>query len=142
MKDIVAMIALPLALFAVAPAKAGPMEDCTTVRKSHEQAFNDRNWDKLMTMFTRDVHFFSSAVNEVMIGTDTLRTFYATSPGDAKLRMGEHSAVHVAPNVLLCTGYQVLMTAKNESVIRGTLVLVNNNGNWLAAQVHYSRLPK
>jgi|HubBroStandDraft_6_1064221.scaffolds.fasta_scaffold1833393_1 ketosteroid isomerase-like protein len=142
MKNIIAIIALLSGLFAGGPAKAGPMEDCTAARRSQEQAFNDRDWDKLMAMYTKDVHYFSSTTNEVMIGADSVRAFFSAVSGDAKLRIGEHSAVQVAPNVVLCSGYQVLASANKDSILRVTLVLVNNNGSWLTAQAHISRLPR
>src|ERR1700730_19421431 len=142
MKSILAILTLLPGLFALVPAKAGPMEDCTTARKSHEQASNDHDWDKLTATYTKDVQYFSSATNEVMIGTDAVRAFYVKYAGDSKLRMGEHSAVQVAPNVVLCSGYQVVTLANKESVLRITVALVNNNGNWLTAQAHVSRLPK
>ena len=142
MKSNIAIIALLLGLFVLVPARAGPMEDCTAVRRSQEQAYNDRNWDKLMAMYTKDVHYFSSVTNEVMIGADAVRAFFSTASGNSNLRIGEHSAVQVAPNIVLCSGYQVVTIANNQSVLRATMVLVNDNGNWLTAQAHVSRLPK
>jgi ketosteroid isomerase-like protein len=144
MKSIVSTMALLLGLSAVAPALAGPIEDCTAVRKSREQAFNERNWDKLMSLHTRDVQFFAASVNEVIVGTDALRNYYVTviAPADSRIQIGEHAATQTAPNVVLCSGYLVVTIANNKSITRESLVLVNNNGTWLIAQAHFSRLPK
>ena len=141
MKGIIGTITLLLGLFAVLPTHAAPVDDCLTVRSNQVQAFNDRNWDKLVSTYTTDVHFFGSAANEIIIGADALRSFYLARPTDVKLRLGEHSAVQVASNVVICSGYQVLIVGNRESVLRVTFVLVNNNGNWLVAQTHASQLP-
>jgi hypothetical protein len=93
-------------------------------------------------MYTKDVLYFGSTVNELMVGVDALRPFYAAAPRDLKIKPGELTAVQVAPNVLLCSGYQVLTSSNNESVLRLSFVLVNNNGTWLTAQAHFSRLPR
>jgi ketosteroid isomerase-like protein len=144
MKGMVSVVVLLSTLFVGEPAQAGPVEDCNAVRKNREQAFNDRNWDKLVGMHTKDILFFAVAVNEVIVGTDALRNYYSTiiGPRDSKIRIGEHAATQAAPNVVLCSGYLVATIANNNSVTRESLVLVNTNGTWLIAQAHFSRLQK
>jgi hypothetical protein len=54
----VAIFLVLAALFAVAPATAGLLEDAAGVRAQWEQAFNAGDVDKLVALYTKDALFY------------------------------------------------------------------------------------
>ncbi len=142
MRGLVAFFALLTALFAVAPATAGPLEDAAGVRSQWEQDFNAWDLDKLVALYTKDALFYGSTA-ALFRGQDGVRAYFSRLPPGLKVQMGEQSVVAVEPNVLLSSGLFQL-TTKDGAVVpfRLTLALVKVDDQWLIAQHHGSLVPK
>jgi len=138
----VAIFLVLAALFAVAPATAGLLEDAAGVRAQWEQAFNAGDVDKLVALYSKDALFYGSTA-PLFKGLDGVRTYFLHLPPGLKAQMGEQSVVAVEPNVLLSSGL-VQFTTKDGVVVpfRLTLALVKVGGQWLMAQHHASPVPK
>jgi len=142
-RTIVALV-LVIGLLGAGPAAAGPEEDATAVRRNFEQAFNAKNWDAMLQLFTNSFQYWGSGKNELIVSPADLRAYFSTLPRDVKIEMGDHSVFQVAPNTLLSAGF-VVLTPNSQSkpvVLRQTIVLVNVDGRWLISQFHASVMPR
>lgn len=142
-RTIVALV-LVIGLLGAGPAAAGPEEDATAVRRNFEQAFNTKNWDAMLQLFTSSFQYWGSGKNELIVSPADLRAYFSTLPRDVKIEMGDHSVFQVAPNTLLSAGF-VVLTPNSQSkpvVLRQTIVLVNVDGRWLISQFHASQMPR
>jgi hypothetical protein len=89
MKRIAAIVMLLAGLFAGTAAQAGPGDDCLAVRQSGNDALNAHDVNRIMSHYFRDVIYFSSAQNELIVGTDMLRAFFTKLPTTVKVEMGQ-----------------------------------------------------
>jgi uncharacterized protein (TIGR02246 family) len=142
MSRLVTIFALLAALFVVAPATAGPLEDAAEVRAQWAEAFNAGNHDKLVALYTKDALFYGSTA-PLFKGQDGVRAYFAHLPPGLKAQMAEQSVVAIDPNVLLSSGL-VDFTRPDGGVasFRLTLALVRVGDKWLIAQHHASLVPK
>src|SRR3954469_8310855 len=88
MKRIAAIVVLLAGLFAGTAAKAGPGDDCIAVRQRSNEAVNAHDVNRIMSLYARDVIYFSSAQNELIAGIDALRAFFTKVPTTLKVEMG------------------------------------------------------
>ena len=137
------MVAL-LLLFAGIPASAGPLEEADAVLNRFEQTFNTGNWDAVVALYTKDVHFFGTVEPELVVGSEALRKYFGNLRKGLKVKFVTGSAVlQIEPNVLIISGYQVITgSSGNENVFRSTFVMHKVDGNWLIAQRHVSPMSK
>ena len=141
MKRIAAIVMLLAGLFAGTAAQAGPGDDCLAVRQSGNDALNAHDVNRIMSHYFRDVIYFSSAQNELIVGTDMLRAFFTKLPTTVKVEMGQVLATQPVPNVIVCSGYQTVVTPNRRTLTRISMTLVNINGAWLIAEQHVSAYP-
>jgi hypothetical protein len=134
-------LSIALLLLALGAAQAGPREDADKVRSLFEQAHNGAEWDRLVTLFTPNVHYFASEQEELVVGQKALREYFATIPRGLKLKMSDHVVLQLAPTVLSSSGYVVRTPADGAAdVLKISMVLQNVDGYWLIAQLHASPL--
>ena len=50
--------ALMIGLLGMGPATAGPEEEASAVRRNFEQAFNSKNWDGVVKLFTNPFQYW------------------------------------------------------------------------------------
>jgi len=142
MKRISAIGMLLAGLFAGAAAEAGPGDDCIALRQRANDAINAHDVNSFISLYARDVLYFSSAQNELVVGIDALRALFAKFPATVKVEMGELFATQLAPNVVVCSGYGTVTTPNRKATTRISLTLVNVNGTWLIAEQHVSTFPR
>jgi hypothetical protein len=126
-----------------ATANAGPVEEADAVLSRLEQAFNSANWDEVVALYTKDVHFFGTLQAEMVVGSKALRKYYETVPKGAKIKAPSNAVIQLEPNVLISSGYFLVNPGSgNEVVRRSTFVMHKVDGKWLIAQAHVSTMPK
>ena len=79
---IVACVVL-IGLLGTGPATAGPEEDAAAVRRNFEQAFNAKNWDAVLQLFTSSFQYWGAGKNELIVSPEELRAYFSTLPPDA-----------------------------------------------------------
>jgi uncharacterized protein (TIGR02246 family) len=123
-------------------AFAGPREDAAAVRAAWAEAFNAADYERVVALYSNDALFYGSTP-PLFTGRDGVRSYFSHLPSGLKATMGEHTAVQVAPNVVLSSGL-VEFTLPSGAVApyRLTFALVQVNGQWLIAQHHASPVPK
>ena len=136
--------ALLIGLLGMGPATAGPEDEATAVRRNFEQAFNSKNWDGVVKLFTNPFQYWGAGKNELIVNPDDLRAYFSTLPRDLKIELGDQSVFQATPNTLLSAGFAVLTSNPQSKpvVLRQTLVMVNVDGRWLIVQFHASFMPR
>jgi uncharacterized protein (TIGR02246 family) len=142
MSRLAAIFALLAALFTLAPATAGPLEDAAEVRAQWAEAFNAGDRDKIVALYTKDALFYGSTA-PLFKGQEGVRAYFSHLPPGLKAQMGEQTVVAVQPDVLLSSGL-VDFTRPDGTVasFRLTLALVRVGGQWFIPQHHASLVPK
>jgi uncharacterized protein (TIGR02246 family) len=142
MSRLATIFALLTALFAFAPATAGPLEDAAEVRAQWAGAFNAGDRDKLVALYTKDALFYGSTA-PLFKGQEGVRTYFSHLPPGLKAQMGEQTVIAVEPDVLLSSGLvDFTRPDGNAASFRLTLALVRVGGQWFIAQHHASLVPK
>jgi uncharacterized protein (TIGR02246 family) len=102
------------------------------------EAFNSRDLDKHMSLYTADATLFGS-VDELQVGREAIRVYFSKrGPGVHVAHYPMPRLAEIAPDVVSTAGHVEFADGDTPMPYRMTWLLVRRDGNWRIAQHHGS----